>query len=171
VVAYHPRKNVPRLLEAFSRVQSSARERVELVLVGRDCHRFREDLPELSENLGSRLRIPGWIEQEDLPGVYSLATVFFFPSLYEEFGIPNCEAMACGTPIVTASTGAPPEIVGDAGVFVDPTDVEAMADTLVNVLEDPDLRAALSTRGVQRSSRYSWERTGRETLKALEQVT
>ncbi len=114
------------------------------------------------------VQFPGWVDQADLPAVYSLATLFFFPSVYEEFGIPNCEAMACGTPIVTANTGAPPEIVGDAGILVDPRDTDAMADALVRVLSEPGLRSELKERGLARSEMFSWERTGRQTLKVLE---
>ena len=168
VVAYDPRKNVPRLLEAFAKCRR--RRPCKLVLVGKDCTRYREELPELMSEVGKDVITPGWVEQSDLPALYSMATVFFFPSIYEEFGIPNCEAMACGTPIVSASTGAVPEVVGNAALTVDPHDTDAMADALVRLLNDADLRRQLSERGLERSKMFSWKRTARETLRVLEGV-
>lgn len=168
VSAYDPRKNVPRLLEAFARC--SREVPCHLVLIGKQCDRFRDDHPDLMEVIGDRLITPGWVDQEDLPAIYSLATVFFFPSLYEEFGIPNCEAMACGTPIVTSTTGAPPDVVGDAGILVHPEDTDGMTVALVELLTNPERRAELSCRGLERSRQFSWERTARRTLDVLERV-
>lgn len=166
VGADDPRKNVPRLLEAFARCH----ERVpcKLVLVGRGCERFRQKLPGVMARCGDDLVFPGWIPQEDLPAVYSMASVFFFPSLYEEFGIPNCEALACGLPVVSSSVGAPPEVVGDAGILVDPHDVDGMADALFEVLSDGEVRASLARRAAARSALFSWDETARRTLRALE---
>jgi glycosyltransferase involved in cell wall biosynthesis len=110
------------------------------------------------------------VQQHDLPAIYSMAKVFFFPSIYEEFGIPNCEAMACGTPIVTANRAGPPEIAGDAALLVDPLDVDAMAAALVRLLDDAALREELSQRGLARSRRYSWTETARVTLEVLRSV-
>lgn len=169
VVAYDPRKNVPRLLEAF--VQAHGRVDASLVLVGRGCDRYLREYSELLEPVREDVVTPGWIEQEDLPAIYSMASVFFFPSVYEEFGIPNCEAMACGTPIVTSSTGAPPDIVGDAGLLVDPGEPREMADALVRVLKDSALRERLSEQGRRRSRQYSWSGTAAGTLNVLEKVS
>lgn len=165
VAAHDPRKNVPRLLEAFLRCRR--RRPCKLVLVGRNCVRYREELPGLASEVGEDMFFTDWVDQEDLPVLYTLATVFFFPSVYEEFGIPNCEAMACGTPILTSNTAAPPDVVGDAGILVDPYDVPAMAAALERLLEDEKLRAELSARGLRRSRLYSWHVTARETLGVL----
>ena len=166
VVAHDPRKNVRRLLEAFA--ETRRRRPCKLVLIGRDCERFKTEMGEVIAGVEADISFLGWVEQSDLPALYSLASVFFFPSLYEEFGIPNCEAMACGTPIVSSNTGAPPEVVGDAGMQTDPLDVKKMADALESVLEDDNLRAELSRQGVERSRRFSWDRTARVTLRTLE---
>lgn len=166
VAAYDPRKNVPRLMEAFA--ASDIPEEVHLVVVGRDCERYKSELPGLAQQLGERLFFPGWVEQEDLPAFYNLAEVFLFPSLYEEFGIPNCEAMACGTPIITAETGAPPTIVGDAGILVDPLDIEEMAGALEQVVRDASLKKRLSVAAIERSKDYSWRRTASRTLDVIE---
>jgi len=165
VVGYDPRKNVPRLLKAFAK--SNLENDIKLVLVGKGCERFRDDLPMIFNELGDRVVTTGWVEQLDLPAIYSLATVFFFPSIYEEFGIPNCEALNCGIPIVTSKTAAPPEIVGNAGVLVDPLSVQDMAKGLRKVLADKNLRDKLSKMAIDRSKEFSWERTGRETLRVL----
>lgn len=168
VVAYDPRKNVPRLLQAFRNCRREID--CQLVLIGRGCDRFRSECTEVVAEIGPDLVTPGWVDQADLPAIYSLATVFFFPSLYEEFGIPNCEAMACGTPIVTANTGAPPEVVDDAAVLVDPRDTRGMGEELATLLSDRQRRAELSRKGLERSRLFSWKRTSRETLEVLDRV-
>jgi glycosyltransferase involved in cell wall biosynthesis len=165
VGGYDPRKNILRLLEAFLKCRKS--EDVKLVLVGKGCERFRDDVPELFESLGDSVVLTGWVDQRDLPAIYSLATVFFFPSVYEEFGIPNCEALACGVPILSSNTAAPPEVVGDAGLLVDPTSIEEMARALERLLTDQSLRTDLSERAMRRSKSFSWDRTARETLQVL----
>lgn len=165
VGGYDPRKNVPRFLEAFLHCRRD--DDVKLVLVGKGCERFRGDVPELFERLGDSVVLTGWVDQRDLPAIYSLATVFFFPSLYEEFGIPNCEALACGVPILSSNTAAPPEVVADAGILVDPTSVEEMARALETLLSDEELRRDLSVRALERSKLFSWDRTARETLRVL----
>ena len=120
--------------------------------------------------LGDSVRFPGYIEQDDLAALYSLATVFAYPSLWEGFGLPVLEAMACGAPVLTSSVSSLPEVAGDAAVLVPPTDVDAMAEGLTRLLEDGALRADLAARGPRRAAQFSWERCARETLAVYQAV-
>lgn len=120
--------------------------------------------------LEDRVLFPGWIDHGDLPAVYSLAELFAFPSLYEGFGIPLIEAMACGCPIVTADTCAPPEVLDGSGCLVDPLDVEAIAAGMKKVLLDPQLRAGMIARGLERSKAFSWERCARQVLAVFDSL-
>jgi glycosyltransferase involved in cell wall biosynthesis len=118
--------------------------------------------------LRDRVRFVGYIDEEELPLWYAAATVFVFPSIYEGFGMPPLEAMACGTPVVTSNTSSLPEVVGDAGIMVDPHDAAALAAALAQLLNDADLRADLRTRGLQRAARFTWSTTAERTLRAYE---
>ncbi len=168
VIKYDPRKNFGNLLNAFSRVR--ARVPCKLVVVGRDCERYRQDyrLDELA--IAEDVSLLGWVDNEDLPAIYNLAECLFFPSIIEEFGIPVCEAMACGLPLVVSKVGAPPDIAGDAGIFVDPTDPVEMADALYRVLTDQALRDEKKARCLERAKNFSWRKCAEETLKILEDV-
>jgi glycosyltransferase involved in cell wall biosynthesis len=100
------------------------------------------------------VRFLAWMPQEELAGIYRLATVFAYPSLYEGFGLPPLEAMACGVPVVAADTASLPEVCGEAALYVDPLDVEAIAGGLLRVLQDEALRKDLAARGVVRAARF-----------------
>jgi glycosyltransferase involved in cell wall biosynthesis len=106
----------------------------------------------------------------DLPALHSGAALFCFPSLYEGFGLPPLEAMACGTPVVCSNAASLPEVVGDAALTVDPTDVEGLAVAMHRVLSDPDLAAELHARGLARARTFTWERTARETVAVYRRV-
>ena len=115
-----------------------------------------------------RVVFPGYVPDEDLPVVYSAADCFVFPSLYEGFGLPPLEAMACGTPVVCSNASSLPEIVGDAAITTDPADVAALAAGISRVLADGELRADLSARGLRRAAMFTWERTARQTLEVYD---
>jgi len=157
------RKNVARMLEAFALVQNEIPHT--LVMAGERRWNTRAELAGI-ERLGltQRILFPGWIEHGDLAAVYSLADLFLFPSLYEGFGIPLIEAMACGCPIVTANTCAPPEVVAGAGVLVDPASVADIAAGIRRGLADERLRAELIARGLERAKDFSWDRCARQVL-------
>jgi glycosyltransferase involved in cell wall biosynthesis len=116
---------------------------------------------------GSRVRFLGYLPDEDLPALLSGATAFAFPSLYEGFGMPVLEAMACGAPVLTANSTSLPEVAGDAALLVDPHDTHAIAAGLRRLVQDAPLRAELRARGLARAAGFTWERCARETLAVL----
>jgi glycosyltransferase involved in cell wall biosynthesis len=169
--AMEPRKNLPRLLEAFAALAPAVRNEFALVVAGAQGwlnDAVHEQVQKLG--LGESVHFVGYIEQEDLAALYSLATVFAYPSLWEGFGLPVLEAMACGTPVLTSSVSSLPEVAGDAAILVQPTDVDAIGEGLGRLLEDGSLRADLSARGRGRAAEFSWERCARETLAVYERV-
>ncbi|NTV65366.1 MAG: glycosyltransferase family 4 protein [Oscillochloris sp.] len=164
-----PRKNLERLIGAFARVASlPALAGVQLVIAG-----VRGWLSEgiarcaIVHGLADRVHFSGYLPDEDLPTLLSGALAFVFPSLYEGFGMPVLEAMACGTPVLTSSTSSLPEVAGDAALLVDPIDTDAIAAGLVRLVSDPALRAELRARGLARAATFTWERCARETLAVL----
>ena len=112
----------------------------------------------------------GYVPEEELPLVYNAADLFVYPSLYEGFGLPILEAMACGVPVITSNLSSMPEVAGDAGILVDPNDVNALADAMTRVLTDRVLRATLAAKGLARARSFSWERMAQETLAVYARV-
>ena len=162
-----PRKNLARLVQAFARLPSSLGP-LDLVLAGPTgwlAQGIRRAAQE--SGLGQRLRFPGYVPYEDLAPLLSAAACFVLPSLYEGFGLPVLEAMACGAPVVCSDAGALPEAAGDAALLFPPTDVEALRAALTRVLQDEALRADLIGRGRAHVQRFSWTRCARETLDVL----
>jgi glycosyltransferase involved in cell wall biosynthesis len=164
VGAQEPRKNVPRVLQAFALLSGSLRS--SHVVVAGVKGSATEEIVGTAETLGirSQVRFLGYVPTEDLPALYNSASLFVFPSLYEGFGLPVLEAMACGTPTVASNTSSIPEVCADAAILVDPLDVTAMAQAMEHVLVDDDLRRGLVARGLERARHFTWDRTARETL-------
>jgi len=163
VGSLEPRKNLPRLLEAWR--QLSAKDRhLSLVLVGASGQQFQSI--DLTGNMPS-VMTAGYVSDEDLPAVYSGAQLFVYPSLYEGFGLPVLEAMACGTPVVCSQITALAEVVQDAGLLVDPYDPAAISAGIRRVVEDESLRAGLRQRGLDRAREYTWDRAARATWQVL----
>ena len=162
------RKNAAVLFDAYRRLAPTVDH--ELVVGGRGCEQFRIEYSLPEDGWGARIRFPGWIDQADLPAIYSAADLFLYPSNLEAFPIPITEAMACGTPIVTSDANGLLEIAGDAALRVDPADPGAIADAARRVLGSPDLAARLSEQGLVRSARFSWDRCARQTLDVLLRV-
>jgi len=167
-----PRKNHCRLLEAFRRLrQQRPSLEHQLVLVGGQGWKY-EPIFEAIESYGLKPHVKwiGFVPLQDLPALYNGADVFVYPSLYEGFGLPPLEAMACGTPVVAARSSSLPEVVGDAGLLVDPLNVDELADAVGQVLADGQLHKTLREKGLQRAGLFSWEKTGRLTLAAYEEA-
>jgi glycosyltransferase involved in cell wall biosynthesis len=168
-----PHKNLERLIRAFARVRcQEGNEDLRLVLIGDDVSRYAS-LRRTADEAGVRqeVRFFGFVPHETLAALYRMATVFAFPSLYEGFGLPPLEAMACGTPVVTSRISSLPEVVGDGALLVDPYNEDDIAQGIARVLDDEDLRARLVERGLERAASYSWARSVRQIhagyLKAL----
>jgi glycosyltransferase involved in cell wall biosynthesis len=164
------RKNLGQIFQAYARYHKQVKTPHKLVVGGKDCHLFRAEYGLPREGYGLDILFPGWIEQEDLPAVYSLADLYLYPSNLEAFPIPLTEAMACGTPIVTSNVNGLKEIAGDAAILVDPSDPEAISSAVCLVLSDVELWIRLSKKGLDRSAKFTWEKCARITLETLENL-
>jgi glycosyltransferase involved in cell wall biosynthesis len=165
-----PRKNVPRLLRAFAVARARGRlgEQTVLALAGQ-AGLGAESLKELAGELGigDAVRWLGYIPSEDRPALYASALAFVFPSLYEGFGLPVLEAMAWGTPVIASDVSSLPEVVGDAGLLVDPLDVAGLSDAMARVADDRSLTDRLVARGRDQAARFSWDRCAAEIEKTF----
>jgi glycosyltransferase involved in cell wall biosynthesis len=158
-----PRKNVARVIQAWSRVAGDVQE--DLVIAGREGWKvgpIRQEAELAGQS--DRIHFPGYIEDDDLPAVMSGATALIYPSLYEGFGIPVAEAMSCGVPVLTSSVSSLPEVAGDAALIRDPTDVDALADGIRELATNEGLRSELSVKGLARAKRFTWTNAAEQTL-------
>lgn len=172
VGAIEPRKNLPRVLEAIHRLRSRpATADVRLVHAGPEGW-LADDVPRAIQdlNLSDAVRFLGFVPLEDLAALYSLARVCVYPSLYEGFGLPVAEAMACGCPVVTSNVSSLPEVAGDAALLVDPASVDEIADGIAALWSQEERRLALAARGIERARAFTWERTARETAAVYDAV-
>jgi len=163
-----PRKNLERLLAAYSDLRQAGR-REKLLLVGQLGWKYHGVLREIDRlALRNCIRILGYVPDADLPAIYNLASVLAFPSLYEGFGLPVLEAMACGTPVLTSNCSSLPEIAGDAAVLVDPRSHDSIFEGLRRMLIDPGLREHLRAAGLRRAAQFSWAKAAAETTQLYE---
>jgi glycosyltransferase involved in cell wall biosynthesis len=172
VGSMEPRKNLPRLLEAIQRLRRDRdTAKVVLVHVG-PAGWLADDLPRTVQALGlaDAVRFLGYVPREDLAALYGLARVFAYPSLYEGFGLPIIEAMACGCPVVTSNLSSLPEVAGDAATLVDPGSAEEIAGAIADLWTDEARRRTLASRGRARAACFTWQRTARETGAVYEAV-
>lgn len=159
-----PRKNLHRLVRAFRQVRQRGFPHA-LILAGHKgwlMEGFAAEIDRLG--LSDATRRLGYVPDADLPALYSLADLFVYPSLYEGFGLPTLEAMACGTPVLSSNSPALAEVCGDAACLVDPLDEDALADAIALLLRDRDQRAELSRKGLTRAREFSWQRAAEETM-------
>jgi glycosyltransferase involved in cell wall biosynthesis len=163
------RKNIKGILNAYK--QHYGKSPHKLVIGGKDCHRFKEDYNIPDTGYGKEIQFTNWIDQEDLPSVYSMADVFLYPSKHEAFPIPITEAMTCGTAIITSDANGLREIAGDAAFFVNPDDHDEIARALFQVLTDDEMRTCLSFKGLQRAQDFSWQKCARSVLGILENLS
>jgi glycosyltransferase involved in cell wall biosynthesis len=160
-----PRKNITMLIEAFANLPTCQLANLKLVIGGAKGW-FYQDVFARVEELGLEEEVifPGYIPVSELPLWYNAAELFVYPSLYEGFGLPPLEAMACGTPVIVANTSSLPEVVGEAGLTVNPLDVEGLTGAMRQALDDEDLRRGMRERGLLRARGFSWAKTARETV-------
>ena len=170
VGSLEPGKNRTRLLLALRELRREGFEHT-LAVAGQPAWKYDEELA-LPERLGivNAVRFLGYVPDDDMPALYSGAVLLAFPSLYEGFGLPVLEAMACGTPVVTSKGSATEEVAGDAALLVDPHDRSSIAHAMQRLLVDGVEHARLRERGLERAAQFSWERTARDTLSVYEVV-
>jgi glycosyltransferase involved in cell wall biosynthesis len=174
VSTIEPRKNIPTLLEAYSLVRDRARVKPLplLALAGHEGWLFEKIYARLDDlNLRTHVRLLGGVSEPALVTLYRGARAFALPSIYEGFGIPALEAMACGVPTITSTAGSLPEVVGDAGITLHPHDTEGWADVLERILLDKDEAASLRSAGPRRAALFSWDRAARETWELYGRIT
>lgn len=165
------RKNLTRLVEAFSQIKYLMPD-LHLVLAGREVWGGQSVSNRIRQlGLENQVICIGYVEEDDLPTLYSGAIVFAFPSLYEGFGFPVLEAMACGTAVVCSNTSSLPELVGDAALTVAPTDVTALAESIARLVTDQQLRQTLIARGFEHVKHFTWDSAARLTLDVLTEAT
>ena len=170
VGGFDARKQVPELVRAFGRVKAAVRER--LVICGRMRPAQRAAIEAAMDETGARDRVvlAGFVPFELLPALYRGATAHVMPSTYEGFGMTLVEAFACGCPVVAADASCVPEIAGGAALLVPPRDLDALGAAMVRVSTEPELRADLVVRGLDRAAHFTWERCARETLAVYTRV-
>jgi glycosyltransferase involved in cell wall biosynthesis len=158
------------LIEAYQRLTENGLD-YELVIVGRYGWMYEEVLEQVRKlNLENAVRFLGYVPQEDLPLVYNLASLFVYPTIYEGFGLPALEAMACGVPVITSDVSSLPEIVDGAGLLTPVNDPNALFETMVKVLTDEETRKDLIRKGPQRAAEFSWSKTAQLTLQVYQKA-
>ncbi len=165
-----PHKNLARLVEGWAELASQELRDVTLVIAGRPDPRFPEARRRADQLALRTVRFLGDIPEDDLAALYTGAELFVFPSLYEGFGLPVIEAMACGAAVACSNSSSLPEVAGDAADLFDPHSASAIAGSIARVLGDPRWRSELSRRGLARARQFSWQETARRTLEAYEEA-
>lgn len=166
-----PRKNLSTVIDAFSMLPDAVRKQFPLVIAGLKGWGM-ESLPERLAGMMSRgeVRMLGYVAQDELPAIYAGAQLLVYPSLYEGFGLPPLEAMACGVPVIASGRASLPEVVGDAGLVVEPLDTGSIARNMRAVIEDAALHASLSRAGRERAQMFTWRRFAHETIAVYKKV-
>lgn len=165
-----PRKNIVRLVEAFSKINPKYPDLL-LLIVGKKGWLFEEILSSAKKYGANGVMFVDFVEDSKLPSLYKNAQCFVLPSLYEGFGLPVLEAMKNGCPVILSNVSSLPEAGGDAALYFDPLNVEDIAQTIDKVLSNPKLRSEMIKKGYEQVKKFSWEKTAKETLKVLEEIT
>jgi glycosyltransferase involved in cell wall biosynthesis len=164
-----PRKNVQTIIKAYCELPIKVKEKYSLVLAGGKGWRDDEIIRELNKakKNNEKIIITGYVPEEDLPALYSGATVFVYPSFYEGFGIPILEAMACGCPVITSNTSSMPEVAGDAAILVDPYNLNEIKDNIENVLLNSILKKNMEKKGYNQIKKFDWLTSANELIKTF----
>jgi glycosyltransferase involved in cell wall biosynthesis len=174
VGGFDRRKNLPALVEGFAMALPAVEQETDLVIVGSPHSGNVNFFPPLEpvinrHGLGDRVKLTGFVSEQDKLDLYRAATAFVFTSTYEGFGLNPLEAMACGTPVISSNRSSLPEVVGDGGILIDPTPGE-IAAALAVLLNDANLQEALRQRGLEQAHTFSWSETARQTVQAYRGV-
>jgi glycosyltransferase involved in cell wall biosynthesis len=173
VGSIQPRKNLPRLVKAYSglRKKFQAGKLPKLVLVGKCAWLYDETLRALQEaGMNDSVILTGYVPESDLPALYSGSVCFVYPSYFEGFGLPPLEAMKCGAPVIVGNRTSLPEVVGEAAILIDPFDVDAIATAIERLVDDSNLRDQLRVKGLARARLFDWRETAQRTLEVYKQV-
>ncbi|MBI3985207.1 MAG: glycosyltransferase family 4 protein [Candidatus Levybacteria bacterium] len=163
-----PRKNIVKLIEAFSKIE---KENLILVVVGKKGWLYEDILSAPGRlGVGERVKFLDFVEDDDLPSLYKNALCFVLPSLYEGFGLPVLEAMKHGCPVLTSNVSSLPEAGGDAAIYFDPNNSDDIKEKIEKVIKNPSLRQEMIEKGYNQIKKFSWEKTAKETLKVLEEL-
>jgi glycosyltransferase involved in cell wall biosynthesis len=166
-----PRKNFERLIQAFGRARQEVQLDHQLVIGGKKGWLYDTIFQQVQRlQLEDHVRFPGYVADEDLPTLYSAAQFFAYPSLYEGFGLPIIEALACGTPVLTADNSCLPEAGGPGAIYVDAEDVDSLANGIMRLATDGDLRTQLTETGRQHAATFTWRRSVEQMLAAYDKV-
>lgn len=166
----NPRKNIRRILESFDLAQGQLKESVGLVIAGEQGWKFNREETLRGIQHQKDVLFTGFVSDKDLPLLYSAAEGFLFPTLYEGFGIPVLEAQQCGTPVIASNCSALPETGGDAALYVDPKNPSSIAEAMVQLLTDEDLRQKLVQKGYENAKRFSWDESAEKLNEIIEKV-
>jgi len=165
------RKNILGLIEAYKELRKSLD--VKLVLAGQPSWGYKEKSLKLkvqNSKLKDDIKFLGYVDERDKPALYNLASIFCFPSFYEGFGLPPLEAMACGTPVITSNNSSLPEIVGDAGLMINPYDTDELGQTMETLIRDESLRNKLKEKCLSQADKFRWDEVAEKTLEVFEKV-
>jgi len=167
VGSLQPRKNLVRLIRAYAKLRSEREDFTQqLVIVGRKLWLTHEIFDEVKrQRWADDVILTGYVADEDLPALYRAARAFVYPSLFEGFGLPPLEAMACGTPVVTSGVSSLPEVTGAAAMLIDPNDDRALANALIEIVNNERLRAELREKGIAQAKKFTWRDAAEKTLK------
>lgn len=165
-----PRKNIIGVLEAYAALPQNVRDEYTLVLAGGRGWNDQGIYKRLKELAQEKIIVTGYVADEDLPALYSGASVFVFPTLYEGWGMPVVEAMACGTPVITSNNSSMPEAGGDAAVFIDAKDTKELTQQIQHVLSNQKLAATMVKKGIAHAKQFSWEQSAKDLKKVIDQT-
>ncbi|MEW9124908.1 MAG: glycosyltransferase family 1 protein, partial [Thermotaleaceae bacterium] len=166
-----PRKNLIRLIEAYHKLVNEEKIEQKLVLAGKKGWLYNDIFSKIVElHLEEQVIFTDYISEEDKSALYSGAEVFAYPSLYEGFGLPPLEAMACGTAVVTSNISSLPEVVGNAGIYINPYDVENIAQGIYSLLINQELRRDLENKGIEQAKSFSWNRTVKQIIDVYKEI-
>lgn len=165
-----PRKNIIRIIDAYYELNNKIKD-IKLVLAGSKGWMYDDIFKKIKDyGLEDKVIITGYIDEEDKPLLYKMSNAFVFPSLYEGFGMPVLEAMASGVPVITSNTSSLPEVVGDAGFLTDLYNTKELADAIIEVLENEELRAKMIDKGLKQSQKFSWKKSAKKLIEIYKEV-
>jgi glycosyltransferase involved in cell wall biosynthesis len=166
------RKNIAGLFESFAKLPLPVRSEYLIVITCGLSHKELKQYREAATKFGveKSVVLTNFVSREELAALYTLCTVFIFPSLYEGFGLPIAEAMCCGAPVIAGNSSSLPEVVGNAGVLIDASSAEDLSEAMLKLLRDEELRVEMSQRSVDRSVCFSWEKVARKIVSAYEML-